>query len=724
MFSERRPTGHRCIQPNAAVGENALVRHHLGSSPRTVRWPVRTALLGSARARRSRHPNKEVEQALRRLEAEGWHITTRPLGHAWGVVVSPDGEHRAYVWSTRRQPGHHARQLLRAALRAAPAGRPLARRVAEAQLGRLVRTPGVTASLPFPSFTVAADELLGAHPTLLLGEPGSGKTTLLTGVAAQIQEAVLAGDAQYGAVLIPAHELKEGGSLVDTLRDWLRARLRIDVIHADLASALRHGDLGLILDSLDELTRAVRGRLSDEIATALAANAISRMVASSRVVGTDPALMSVLEPLRVPSLGRDDALALLAEVGGSDLDWAIAEQLYALSAGNPLMLQMLSDAYRRSGRVPATRSGLLGDAIDGLLAVLEDRISRPAGPTLSLDALHRAYGELALLMLTEARPEIPIDQTTKVLHGAGLQRELVDQLLELDARRTGGVLREGAGGTIGFRPLSIAEFLAASAVRDDPHRLRKLAEHPGTQAAVVTAISLSADPVDAVLLLADRPGLDALNVSGRGLSELPPSVAYRVRTALIQHIDVLLGGPGAGGPPTGPQRAVTDEEPDLLARWRALVASDAEGYERGLELERFMADFFGRFFEVVEHDYRTDTGQIDLLLSNTRPDPFWLNHIADMYVECKNTSRKTERKQINDFAGKLAPGRTTLAFFVSQSGFTPPAWDRIRAAALDRGGTLIVPISGTQIDQTLADGEDPEHFFKRLVRDTSHLRIF
>jgi hypothetical protein len=43
---------------------------------------------------------------------------------------------------------------------------------------------------------------------------------------------------------------------------------------------------------------------------------------------------------------------------------------------------------------------------------------------------------------------------------------------------------------------------------------------------------------------------------------------------------------------------------------------------------------------------------------------------------------------------------------------------------LDRAGTLIVPITGAQIEQTLADGEDPERFFKRLVRDTSHLRIF
>jgi hypothetical protein len=674
-------------------------------------------------ARRSRHSNEEVEKALRRLEDEGWHVTQRPGGHAWGVAVSPHGDRRVHIWSTPRSPKVHAQQLVRAAVAAAPTTPPLVRHIAAAQLGRLARAPSITASLPFPSFAVAADELLGAHPTVLLGEPGSGKTTLLTGMAAEIQEAVLAGNARYGAVLISARELR-AGSLPDDVRDWLGEHLQVDAEEDALASALRSGHLGLLLDGLDELPRADRGGLSNSLSAAIASGAIRRITASSRVVGADPTLLSVLQQVRVPPLTRDDAFRLLAEVAESELDHAMAEQFYALSAGNPLMLQMLSDTYRRRGHVPSTRSGLLRDAIDGLLAVLQDRVSEPAGVTLSLDALQRAYGHLALLMLTEGRHEIPVDQAIQALRGAGLHHDVVERLLDVDAGQMGGLLREGSAGTISFQHLSITEFLAASAVRDDPHGLQELAEHPGTQAAVATAISLSADPVDAVLLLADRPGLHALRLSETALNELPPSVAKRVRAALIQQLDALLGGSGADDPPTQPPTAVADDEPDLLARWRAIVRSDAEGYKRGLELERFMADFFARYFEVVEHDYRTDTGQIDLLLSNTRPDPFWLSHFADMYVECKNTKRKTEQKEINDFAGKLAPGRTTLAFFVSQSGFTPPAWDRIRAAAIDRVGTLIVPISGEQIGQTLADGEDPEQFFKRLVRNTAHLRIF
>ena len=680
---------------------------------------------------RHRHPHQEVETALRRLEANGWGIAEGPGGHSWGVATSPDGGSRLHIWASPASPTYHAAQLVRAALGVVPPEPSLVRHIAAGQLVSLARrqlgTParilGSSPELPFPSFAVGSNELLGAAPTLLLGEPGSGKTTLLTAVTAKIQEAVLAGDAPYGAVLIPALQMQPSGSLTSTIRTWLSGYLDIDAEDAALASALRAGDLGVLLDGLDELPRAVRWNFSDILVTAISSRAVSRITASSRVVGSDPALAPVFRQVRVPPLTRDGAVAMLSAPAGSDLSPAIAERLYDLSAGNPLMLRMLSEAYRRRAHVPSTRSGLFRDAIEGLLVVLQDRVSDPGGATPSLDTLQRAYEELALSMLMEGRHEIPVDQAIRTLRKAGLQSSFVERLLDLDPQH-GGLLRAGPAGTIGFIHLAMAEFLAASAVRDDSHRLRELAERPSTEVVVSTAISLSADPVEAVLQLADRPGLHSLRLSATAFSELPPGVAKRVRAALIQEIDALLGGQGGDSPPSEAKTAAAGDEPDLLTRWHALLAREAEGYERGVALELFMADFFGRFFEVVEHDYRTDIGQIDLLLSNTRTDPFWFSHFADMYVECKNTTRKTEQKEINDFAGKLAPGRTTLAFFVSQSGFTPPAWDRIRAAALDRAGTLIVPLTGAQIERTLVDGEEPEPFFKRLVRDTSHLRIF
>jgi hypothetical protein len=66
---------------------------------------------------RARHPKKEVEEALRHAEANGWRITVGG-SHAWGKMYCPynDAECRcgefciASIWSTPRNPGTHARQ--------------------------------------------------------------------------------------------------------------------------------------------------------------------------------------------------------------------------------------------------------------------------------------------------------------------------------------------------------------------------------------------------------------------------------------------------------------------------------------------------------------------------------------------------------------------------------------------------------------------------------------
>jgi len=69
---------------------------------------------------RTSHPKKEVEEALRYAEANGWRV--EPGGsHAWGKMFCPyrDQDRRcgefciACVWSTPRSPGNHARALKR-----------------------------------------------------------------------------------------------------------------------------------------------------------------------------------------------------------------------------------------------------------------------------------------------------------------------------------------------------------------------------------------------------------------------------------------------------------------------------------------------------------------------------------------------------------------------------------------------------------------------------------
>lgn len=65
--------------------------------------------------RKQRHPNADIEDAVRYAEERGWMVTMSK-GHAWATLWCPassrEGEHIS-VWSTPRNPTNHARQIRR-----------------------------------------------------------------------------------------------------------------------------------------------------------------------------------------------------------------------------------------------------------------------------------------------------------------------------------------------------------------------------------------------------------------------------------------------------------------------------------------------------------------------------------------------------------------------------------------------------------------------------------
>lgn len=66
---------------------------------------------------RSRHPNKEVEEAVAHAESEGW--TFRKQGH-WGRLYCAHADRDGCqfgVNGTPRNAGNHARQIYRAVAR-------------------------------------------------------------------------------------------------------------------------------------------------------------------------------------------------------------------------------------------------------------------------------------------------------------------------------------------------------------------------------------------------------------------------------------------------------------------------------------------------------------------------------------------------------------------------------------------------------------------------------
>lgn len=71
-------------------------------------------------AERPRHPNKEIEAALRYAEGHGW-VIEKASGHAhkWGTMKCPTNSKECWgganclkgIWGTPRCPEDHAKQI-------------------------------------------------------------------------------------------------------------------------------------------------------------------------------------------------------------------------------------------------------------------------------------------------------------------------------------------------------------------------------------------------------------------------------------------------------------------------------------------------------------------------------------------------------------------------------------------------------------------------------------
>lgn len=69
-------------------------------------------------AKRAKHPNKEIESALRYAENKGWKVE-KASGHAWGTMKCPTNSAECWngmychqsVWGTPKNPEIHARLI-------------------------------------------------------------------------------------------------------------------------------------------------------------------------------------------------------------------------------------------------------------------------------------------------------------------------------------------------------------------------------------------------------------------------------------------------------------------------------------------------------------------------------------------------------------------------------------------------------------------------------------
>jgi len=68
--------------------------------------------------RRGKHPKKEIEDAIKYAESNGWvYKDSGNSAHSWGKLLCPLHEregHKILIWSTPRSTFNHAQQIRRA----------------------------------------------------------------------------------------------------------------------------------------------------------------------------------------------------------------------------------------------------------------------------------------------------------------------------------------------------------------------------------------------------------------------------------------------------------------------------------------------------------------------------------------------------------------------------------------------------------------------------------
>jgi hypothetical protein len=132
---------------------------------------------------------------------------------------------------------------------------------------------------------------------------------------------------------------------------------------------------------------------------------------------------------------------------------------------------------------------------------------------------------------------------------------------------------------------------------------------------------------------------------------------------------------------------------DIVGR---LGAATSTG-EKGKLLEELMALIFDSDpgLTIVEMRYSTGDEEIDLLVKNNVPSPFWTSILSPMlFVECKNWRTPVGSKELRDFEIKLQNHRplVRLGFFVAAGGFSSECATEIRRASREEYLILMITL--------------------------------
>ena len=563
--------------------------------------------------------------------------------------------------------------------------------------------------------------LRGKSRVLVVAPPGSGKTTLLRMLANRM---LVSWDQTAGAtqcpIFIRAINLdREQGD---------QAFLTVDCVALSLTAAidaLGPSRCTLIIDGLDEAPSPTRA--ANWIAELTHRHPALSALVSCRP-GTYREALSTFETFTLAPLAPDQTSDFIAQLFPDNvaLRNTFVEALRAYPAldalaANPFILRMAAETFRQSGLLPkANPAEMMKDLIDHAIDAVPEN---EAFPLPIIDDRLAALGKLATSLYAKGQSVQPVDE---LLSDQGLQRRSQESFVMQRWLKQSGLLHFN-GEDIGFAHKSVMEFFVAWHFRDDAAGLGVfLSDLDDFSSEVLRYAAGLIDELGPLIepLIYRGQLLLAANCVAWGKSRntaladhiidlIERALEPRIFSQMLHRVQERRVEPALFPP------AARDRYDTLLDLFDRSI-EEVPNHERGQRFEEFTNALFNGVFEPVSMNYRTEHGEIDIVMENVGQGHFWGEYGGDIFIECKNLKNSAEAHMVHTFASKASLAGRKLAFFVSLHGFSAPALAAIRTKSLMTGHTLLVPLCGEEIRNALLRRVDLENFFKDQIRKVRH----
>ncbi|MDQ0420291.1 hypothetical protein J2045_001310 [Peteryoungia aggregata LMG 23059] len=571
-----------------------------------------------------------------------------------------------------------------------------------------------------------ASDLLQRFPrSILIGSAGAGKTTLLGQVAADLGERFLASPTTEICPLVlgPTEigEIAGVPDILEALATLIGSRTGEQLERQELSTMMELGKLFLLADALDEVPdAAVIGRLTDLFRQFPKLQGLVSSRPMSLTANLKGFAVISLEPLDLDSV---EALLRARWIESSGLIDRFLDQIARNAAGasilqSPMMTEFMLEIFEAKGALPTLRSGVYQDFVD---VSIDREFSLVRSPACSRGELLSLLGEIAQFFSEQQIHEASHEQIATIARKVtGRGAEVVEFL----TNRNPTFVAEWSQGRIGFSHRSIEEYFLAWHYRNEPSFFVNRIKQGDRTAVTEFGAGLVSD-VSPLVEAAVGAGMftDAVNF----LREAKSSNAA-LETYVIQNLRRVLGDAfmqklvGRSENEASHSNIFDKISPELDEPSELLnlldTASNVQltSHKRGELFEQFCIRLLSGLFKIVSSRANLHVGEIDIMVENVVPGPFWADFGGDFLVECKNLLGHSPVSDANGFMGKIANARVKLGFIISMNGFTKIAYDALALNASNPAMPLVVPISGADLRDALRTRHELEDFFKTQIR--------